>query len=178
MKNILKISVLLMFVFTSVNMYSQQDCNCKFGHIDTQKFLAQLPKAAEAQKVLEVETAQLQERLEIMQVEYNNKINEYMENEKLLTTDTKRWSVTIKTDKEKELESLRQRIQEFNATAQQDLQKRRAELFQPILDEVDAAIKAVGEEQGFVDIKDSNSLLYISSTVIDVTDLVRAKLGL
>ena len=168
---------MLLFVFTTT-LSAQNECNCKFAHIDTQTLLAQHPKALAAQETLKKETADLEEQLEIMQVEDNNKVNEYMENEKLPVGDPKKWSNTIRKDKETEIQSLRQRIQTFNSTAQTDLNNRRAELLQPIYTEVDAAIKAVGAENKFISVFETASLLYVSEDMVDITALVKTKLGI
>ena len=177
MKRGINLILILLFVLTTT-LSAQNECNCKFGHIDTQTLLSQHPKAIAAQEVLKKETADLEEQLEVMQVEYNNKLNEYMENDKLPVGDANRWSNTIRKDKETELQGLGQRIQNFNGVAQQDLNNRRAELLQPIYTEVDAAIKAVGAENKFISVFETASLLYVSEEMIDITALVKTKLGI
>ncbi len=175
MKKIVSVVAILMFLSSiAVNLSAQ---NHKFGHVDSQKILSTLPESKEAQKKLEAEGKAMQDQMEIMQVEYNNKVNDYLTNKKLPDGDPKKWSDLILQDKEKEIQSLGQRVQEFQQTAQQKIAEKKNELLKPILDKVDKAIKAVGKENKFLYIFEVQQLLYFSNESIDVTDMVKAKLA-
>ena len=80
---------------------------------------------------------------------------------------------------ETELQQEQIDIQKFEAKAQDDLAKKRNDLFEPIRAEVGEAIKAVADEHGYSYIFDAstNALLYAEENT-EVTDLVKAKLGL
>ena len=76
---------------------------------------------------------------------------------------------------------MQRRIQEFQTNAQQQLQDKQVELFQPIYGKVDKAVKEVGKENGFVYIFDvsKGALLYFDDTKsTNVMPLAKAKLGL
>jgi outer membrane protein len=77
---------------------------------------------------------------------------------------------------------MNKRIQEFQNNAQQQLQEKQGELFQPIMAKVDKAIKDVGKEGGFIyilSIGQGTSLLYFDDTKsTNVTPLAKAKLGI
>jgi outer membrane protein len=77
---------------------------------------------------------------------------------------------------------MNKRIQEFQNNAQQQLQQKQAELFQPIMGKVDKAIKEVGKENGFVyifSIGQGSSLLFFDETKsTNIMPLAKAKLGL
>ena len=65
--------------------------------------------------------------------------------------------------------------------AQQDLQKSWMEMLEPIAKKIDDAIKAVGQEGGYVYIFDLNAtqIPFVNETLsTDVTGAVKAKLGL
>jgi outer membrane protein len=116
----------------------------------------------------------LEEQIELMQVEYNNKLQAYQQK-------AKTWSDAIRDAKEKELQDLGQRIQEFQVTAQQDLQQRQGELLRPVIAKATEAIKKVGKDNGFTYIFDtSNAALAYWDTVqsIDVSELVSKELGI
>jgi outer membrane protein len=149
----------------------------KFGHIDSQKLITSLPESEKAQKALEAEGKSIQDQLEVMEVEYNNKVNDYMNNEKLPAGDPKKWSDIVKADKEREIQDLGRRIQEFQQTANQLIQKKREELFKPILEKVDKAIKDVAKDNKFTYIFDIATLLYFSEESIDITPMVKTKLA-
>ncbi len=177
MKNLLKLSLVITLFLASSTIFAQNSCKC--GFIDTQKLLGTMPETDAAKKALEKETKAMQDQLEVMQVEYNNKLQAYMENEKLEAGNAAKWTKLVKQDKETELQSLQQRIQEFQNTAQQSLQQKRGELYEPILKKVDDAIKKVAAYGAYMTVYDTNAVLYVSPTLCkDITPDVKTALGL
>jgi len=174
MKRAISIMAVVFFVAIGFNLNAQ---TYKFGHIDSQKLLGSLPESEQAQKALEAEGKAIQEQMEIMEVEYNNKVNDYVTNEKLPAGDPKKWSDIVKADKEKEITGLQQRIREFQEGAQKKIGEKRNELFKPILEKVDKAIKEVAKENKFTYIFEVQSLLYHSEESIDITGMVKTKLA-
>ncbi len=175
MKKVLNLAVVILFVVAGFQVNAQT--SYKFGHIDSQKLLQSLPESIKAQADLEAEGKSIQEQIEIMQVEYNNKVNDYVENERLPVGDTKKWSDIVKADKEKEIQDLQARAQQFQGVAQQKIQQKKDELFRPILEKVDKAIKEVAKENKFTYIFDITTLLYFSEESIDITSMVKTKLS-
>ncbi len=171
------LSILAVILFALVGMNSNAQITYKFGHIKSQELLQSLPESEQAQKKLEAEQKSLKDQMEVMDVEYNNKVNDYMTNEKLPAGDLKKWSELVKADKEKEIQGLNQRIQEFGQNAQGQLQKLQGELYKPISEKVEKAIKEVAKENKFTYIFDVNTLLYFSEESIDITTMVKAKLA-
>ena len=86
----------------------------------------------------------------------------------------------IKQRREQELQEMYQRIQEAYSSNQQALQKAQSEKMQAITQKVREAIKAIGQEGGYVYIMDlASGIPYISTTLsTDVTAQVKAKLGI
>jgi len=161
-------SLLLLFAFTG------QAQNLKFGHINSDELIQALPEFDSATKQLEAFRQELINNLELMTVELNNKSDAYQKESKNLTD-------IVKQTKEQELYDLNRRIQEFQTNAQELLQNKNVELFQPIYTKVDKAIKDVGKENGFVYVFDvaKGSLLYFDETrSTNVMALAKAKLGL
>ncbi len=175
MKKAISILAITLFIAVGFNLNAQ---TYKFGHIDSQKLLGSLPESEQAQKTLEAEGKAIQEQMEVMEVEYNNKVNDYLTNEKLPAGDPKKWSEIVKDDKNKEIQGLGQRIQEFQQTAQKKIGDKRNELFKPILEKVDKAIKEVAKENKFTYIFEVQSLLYHSEESIDITSMVKTKLSI
>ncbi|MDY0160507.1 MAG: OmpH family outer membrane protein, partial [Bacteroidales bacterium] len=66
-------------------------------------------------------------------------------------------------------------IQNFQASAQSDLQLKEQELIEPIYDKIKNAINEVGEAEGLLYIFDESTLLYHSNESVDVTDKVKLK---
>lgn len=90
----------------------------------------------------------------------------------------------VRVTKEKELGELQERIQEFQRSAEADLQKKQIELLQPVLDKIQKAIDAVADENGFTYIFNSDAGYGTTPVLLhgpekdNVTELVLKKLGI
>jgi outer membrane protein len=166
-----KLFLSVFVVVISATLFGQT--NLKIGHINSQELLQAMPESDSAQAKLEKAAKELQSQLESMQVELNNKYQDYISKK-----DT--YSDLIRQTKETELNQMNQRIQQFQSTAEQDLQKQRTDIFKPILDKANKAISEVAKENGFTYILDTSSgtVIFHSDTSIDILSLVKQKLGL
>ena len=161
-------SLLFLIAFTG------QAQSLKFGHINSDELIQALPEFDTATKKLEAFRQELINQLELMTVELNNKSDAYQKESKNLTD-------IVKQTKEQELYDLNRRIQEYQTNAQEQLQNKNLELFQPIYTKVDKAIKDVGKENGFIYVFDvaKGLLLYFDETKsTNIMTLAKAKLGL
>jgi outer membrane protein len=149
--------------------------NFKFGHINSDELIQALPDYDSATTKLEKFRQDLINALELMQVELNNKNEAYSKDAKNLTE-------IVRQTKEQEIMDMDRRIREFQASAQQQLQEKQAELFQPIMAKIDKAIKDVGKENGFVyiyTVGQGSSLVYYDETKsTNIMPLAKAKLGI
>jgi outer membrane protein len=147
----------------------------KIGHINSQELLAAMPASDSAQKKLEKIARDHEMVLEEMSVEFNKKFEAYRQ---AIAAGT--LSDLARSTREGELEDLQNRISTFEQTAQQDLQQKRTQLFQPVQEAALNAVNAVAEEKGFTYIFDSGmgGLVYTSPDSQDILPLVKAKLGL
>ncbi len=167
MKRIIGIAALVILVATTA-----QSQNLKFGHINSDELIQIMPEFDSANAQLETFRQELINALELMTVELNNKSDAYNKESKNLTE-------VVRQTKEQELVDLNRRIQDFQANAQEQLQNKNIELFQPIYTKVEKAIKDVGKENGFLYIFNTGSLLYFDgSKSVDVLPLAKTKLGL
>ena len=167
MKRLAGITALLILVATAG--YSQ---NLKFGHINSDEIIQSMPEFDSASSQLESFRQELLNALELMTVELNNKSDAYNKESKTLTD-------IVRQTKEQELVDLNRRIQDFQANAQEQLQTKQVQLYQPIYVKLDEAIKNVGKENGFTYIYNASALLYVDETKsTDVMSLVKTKLGI
>lgn len=146
----------------------------KFGHINSDELIKSMPEYDTVLAQLGRLQKELGNTLEIMQVEFNNKYESYLKENKNL-------SDLVKQAKEQELQEINQRIQNFQAQAQSELQEKQAALSKPVFDKVDKAIKDVGKEGGFIYIFDvaKGDLLYFDETKsTNILPQVKTKLGL
>ncbi|MCH5228852.1 MAG: OmpH family outer membrane protein [Muribaculaceae bacterium] len=86
----------------------------------------------------------------------------------------------IKERKVKEFQEYQVKIQQFTQTAEQEMAKVQQELMAPIEKKVNDAINSVGQEGNYSLIQPnvSSIILYYSSPVEDITNQVKAKLGI
>lgn len=143
----------------------------KFGHVDSNAIFSVMPEKDEASKAVEQYAVTLETQLRTLNQELEGKYNDYMANQETM-------SPSIKQMKEEELMNLQQRIQAFQVRAQEDMQAKELELLEPIYTKIQDAIKEVGEEGGYIYIFDQSTLLYHSSESMDITPLVKTKLGI
>lgn len=169
MKKIFSIIFLSAIMLGTIGVAQSQT---KFGHVNSQMLLQDMPGRAQAQQELETYAQELEQTFTALQNEYMTKLQNYQDNLATL-------SETVKRDRERELGNLQERIQEFQQSAQQDLMTRENELLQPIIDTVRVAIEDVAKENGYDYVFDLSvgSLLY-AQPADDLMPMVREKLGI
>ena len=86
----------------------------------------------------------------------------------------------IRDRKVKEFQEYQVKIQQFTQTADQELAKVQQELMAPLEKKVRDAIESVGREGNYslIEQKVSQLILYYAAPVEDITNLVKAKLGI
>jgi outer membrane protein len=171
MRKLIAIAVLVLAVSFSNSMQAQTQY--KFGHIDSNKLLSQMPQREKAKVDLEKYAKQLESTLSGMQTEFERKYQDYVANADSMSN-------LIRQTKEAELGEMQQRIQNFQQTAQQDLAQKENELLQPIIMKARTAIEEVAQEQGFTYVFDVGTgvILHFSDASIDILPLVKTKLGI
>ena len=123
MKRLIGLLALAMIFSISQNASAQ---DYKFGHIDSDQLFTMMPERDSIITQMQELQTELQNTLEIMQVEYNNKLNDY-------TNEVDKLSDLVRQTKEEELLGLQQRITNFQQNADRQLQTKQAELMQPVV---------------------------------------------
>lgn len=146
--------------------------NLKFGHINSNDLMQIMPGRDSAQAILQAEVADIESTFKSMQSELETRYNEYTQNQQ-------GWTDLIRQTKQRELQDMGARIQEFQENAQKQMQEREAELLKPIIDRAKKAIEDVAREGGYTYILDAGTgaLLY-SQDSEDIMPLVKRKLGI
>jgi outer membrane protein len=166
MKRIAVIAALFILIGAAGNAQ-----NLKFGHINSDELIRALPEFDSATATLEKFQQDLVNALELMTVELNNKNDAYQKESKNLTD-------LVRQTKEQELIDLNRRIQDFQQNAQEQLQNKQVEVYQPIYTKVEKAIQDVGKENGFIYIFNVAGLLYFDETKsTNIMTLAKTKLG-
>lgn len=169
MKKLLKLTLLAVAVL-AVSTVSAQ----KFARVNLQEIVVAMPEFEEAQKNLEAFGKDLQEQMEQIQVEFNNKVADFEKNQATM-------AASIKQMKQQELEQLQQRFSEFQQIAQQDFQKKETELLEPVQKKAQEAVNKIAKAVGYLAVFNTAipSLVYFDEAQLtDISASVKKELGI
>lgn len=163
-----KIALILLFI-APLSVFAQ-----KFGHIKTQEIMEAMPEYTKAKTDIETMQQQYRNELKIAEEEFTKKFTAYQQEQATLPKN-------IKERREKELQDLQEKAMQMQQDAQQELQQSWLQMLEPIAKKIDDAIKAVGQEGGYVYIFDlsSTNIPFVNETLsTDVTGAIKTKLGI
>jgi len=147
----------------------------KIGYYNRTEIFQSMPETVEANKKLETVSQAYEKEILRIQEEYQKKGSEYIAGRDTMPE-------TIRTRRESEIQDLQQRLQSFYQDSQENIKKQYQDLMVPINSKLDDVVKTVGRDNGFIlvfDISAGAGLSYWSiDKCVDVTNLIRAKLGL
>lgn len=147
----------------------------KFGVVDLESVFQAMPETetmkaqlTESSKKYEAEFQKLREELDRLYAQFQT------------ISQDKNTPESIKELRMQEIQERQQNVEKFQNTAHQDLTRLQEQLMAPIQQKLAEAVKTVGQEGDFTFIfpNEQQLLLYQGATVINVTDTVKAKLGL
>jgi len=169
MKKLIKIALVAGLFLSGVNIANAQQ---KMAHINSAELIKLMPEVVTADKQLETFKASLDADGKTMYAEYQTKVQDFQGKEKTL-------SDALKDAKVKEIQDLQKRIEEFQQKAGEDFEKKRAELYDPILKKAEDAVKVVAKEKGYAYVFDTTQpgLVYFDGGINILAD-VKIKLGL
>jgi outer membrane protein len=146
----------------------------KFGHVYTNEIIAAMPEYKAAESELKSMAQKYDDELKRIQDEFNSKVQS-------LRASVESLPQPIAQRRQKELEDMATKQQAYQQQAQQTMQDAQNKRMAPILEKVNAAVKAVGESEGVIYVFDISRtpLAYIDDTQsLDLTGAVKARLGL
>lgn len=165
-KKILLVAALLIPMLASAQ-------TLKIGLVDVNEIVPKMPESTEASKQLDEASKKYDEEFNKLQEEMQRRVDEFqnMSQDEL---------PAIRERKTRELADYQAKIEQFSNEARQHLQNMYQELMAPILQKVQTAIQAVGKEGGYSLIQDKNPqiIYYFDAPVIDITNDVKAKIGI
>ncbi|MGB0403375.1 MAG: OmpH family outer membrane protein [Salibacteraceae bacterium] len=170
MKVLFKISIVAAVLLSALATTAQKAG--KFGHINSNDLLLVMPEKDTAEIQLQNYAKELELQLSTMTTEYEKKYTDYQQNVGSM-------SEVIRSSKEEEIMDLQNRIQEFQTRAQQSLQKKEAEIMEPLIKKAKDAINEVAKANGYTYIFDSGvgALLYYPEGD-NILPLVKVKMGI
>ena len=164
--------MLALGLMTTASAFAIGEAGIKLGYVNSQELLSIMPEMTKADADLKVFAKQYQDQLETMGKEFEKKGTDYQTGEKTM-------SDAVKEVKQKELQSLESRIRDYQQSAQEKIGKKKEDLYKPILEKADKAIKDVAKEKGYSYVFDASggSLLYANESD-NLLPLVKVKLGI
>ena len=165
----LKKIALILLLIAPMSVFAQ-----KFGHIKTQEILVAMPDYIKAQTDIDTMKKQYEDEIKRASDELTKKFTAYQEEQANLPKN-------IQERRQKELQELNQKGMQMQQDAQQELERSWMSMLEPIAKKIEDAIKAVGQEGGYVYIFDLNAtqIPFVNETLsTDVTGAVKAKLGI
>ena len=157
-------------LIAAIALISVQATNAqsKIAHVDTNEIMSKMPAVIDGQN-------QLKKLGETYDKDYKALVDEYQAKVKKYDGEAEKATDAVNQTRQVEVQDMIKRINEFEKTAQSDLQKKEAEIMKPITEKVRASIEKVGKAKGFQYVLNADSLLLKDGT--DLTPDVKKDLG-
>lgn len=164
-----KIVVIMLLALPVKNLMAQD----KLAYVNIQEIFQVMPELSEIEKTIAELNEQYKKEMEKMYEEYGAKTKEYQDN---LNT----MAESIKTRRQGEIVDIEKRIGTFQQTANEELQRKQMELVNALREKIVKATSEIGAENNYTYIFDlsAQSIAYHSPKAVDVTALVKKKLGI
>ena len=145
----------------------------KFAHMNSQEVITVMPEFTKAQADLDAMSKKYQDEMQRTNEEFQKKYQEYLVQQDSLPKN-------IAERRQKELNDMAQRQEQFQREAYQSMQKAQQDAMAPIYKKLDEAIQAVGKAEGVVYIFDlaRTPIPFVGAQSVDVTAKVKTQLGI
>ena len=164
-KNLLLASVLLLGLTTT-------QAQSKVAHINIQELLAAMPQTKQMEE-------ELKKVAQAYDTEYKGQTNALQAKLQKYDAEAATQTDTENQKRALEVEDLKKKLQLYAQSAQQELQKKQFDLYKPIEEKAQNAIKAAAAEKGFQYVFDSSpGKGLVVFTGDDLLAAVKAKLGI
>lgn len=164
-----------LLLFAAILISTSASFAQKFGYVDSEYILSQIPEYKTAQGQLDAMSVQWQKEIEAKYSEIDKMYKSYQAEQVLLSEEMKRKRENDIIAKEKDAKELQK--QKFGVDG--DLFKKRQELVKPIQDKIYSAIKTLAEAgtYGIIFDKASDLTMIYTSPKYDKSDDVLTKMG-
>lgn len=164
MKNLIAILAIALFSFTGTANAQ------KYGHINAQEILLAVPGYQASSDEMERYSNQKTKAFNDLQTTIQNDFQQYMAIRETLPE-------AVQKSRDSDFREQEAKLQEFGVESQRRIEAKQNELMEPLLKQIQEAIKVVGREQGFAYIFDitQGGVVYFDGG-IDATQLVIAQI--
>ena len=146
--------------------------NVTTGHVNTTELIHLMPAMDTVRTQLDNAQKEANETYQAMMEEFQTKNAAYQQKQGS-------WTPAIKASKEKELQDIYGRLQEFEQSIGQELQQMQQSLQAPIYQRVNEAIQQIAKDKKLAYVFDVNSVIYVDpAQSIDLTPELRVILSI
>lgn len=133
-----KTLVFAFILFVGTQAFSQ----AKVAHIDLQALMTEMPEMKAAQTQLEKIKTNYDNEYKTMVQEYQTKLQKYQQ-------EAETAGDAVNQSRSKEMDDMGMRIQQYQQSASGELEKKQVELYKPIMEKAQNAIKKVAASKGY-----------------------------
>ncbi len=169
--NVLKIAIASAYLMLVVSFAAAAQDN-RPGYIYFSNVLEQNPKYSKMTKDVEAYKKTFDDMYQNLKSEYDSRVKDF---------DAKQSKMTDKVRKQNEaaLADFKDRLEEYQNRAKEQIDKKRDEQMAPFLDEIITAVLAVAKEKGYTYVLDSwKGVTIVPANVDDFTAALKLKLHL
>ncbi|MBU2525829.1 MAG: OmpH family outer membrane protein [Bacteroidetes bacterium] len=159
----------LLVIVATVALSSFGYAQGKIAHINTQEIIQALPDAIAANKQLEKLEETYRKDIQASATEYQKKLELYESEAETQPKEVNQRRAT-------ELAETEARIRDAQQSASQDLQKKRSDLYAPIMEKVRTTIQTVAKQLGYEYVLDVTTLIVADGK--DLSPEVKKALGI
>ena len=146
--------------------------NLKFAHVNYNELVMLMPEADAARTQMAAAQKEAEETLQSFYEEGQTKLTQYQQK-------SATWTAAVKETKEKELNDINARIQEFQNNIQVELQQQQQQLMAPIQQKAIQTVEKLAKAGGYVYVFEKGSLLFVDEKQsTDLTPAARKELGI
>ncbi|MBD1365210.1 OmpH family outer membrane protein [Mucilaginibacter sp. ZT4R22] len=169
MKKLFKVALVAAGMLFAGNFAQAQT---KIGHINFEQLVGLMPETKTLSAQIDAYKQTFVTQLTAMNTELQAKGKDFQDKGATMTD-------AVKVAKQNELQDLSKRFQDYQATAQQQVEAKGNELTKPLVDKARAAIAAVAKEKGYTYVLNSSQTdLIVSPDADDLMAAVKIKLAL
>tara|TARA_A100001234_G_scaffold57063_1_gene48953 strand:+ start:836 stop:1336 length:501 start_codon:yes stop_codon:yes gene_type:complete len=143
----------------------------KVAHVNSAEIVALMPATIAADEEIKKAEETYQKEIEGMRQDLINKEQKYASEQDTVSPELNQTRMA-------ELQDQLQRVQAYINEIQQELQRKRMELMQPISEDYTEAVNTVAERLGFDYVFENNQQVLLVAKGTDITEEVKKHLGL
>jgi len=169
MKKLFKVALVAVSMLFVGNFAKAQT---KIGHINFGELVRAMPEFKTVQVAVDSYQKQFIDQLTVMNNSFQTEAKNFQAASASMTD-------AVRTSKQAELQDMQKRMQDYQNSAQQQVDAKTNELSKPMVDKAHAAIAEVAKEKGYTYVLDSSQIqLLVSPDGDDLMPAVKVKLGL